>query len=565
MSGSSSRKRQPSLAGQTRPCYRFMTPRRVAQTGQQRARSEWEETIRQALIVLAVVFAVSLVVSAQTYSKGATATGEAYELQDPALPEDPPISGESASSRWSLFDSSDSTHPYSDEFRRMPNWNSEAFIQTRHEAPSEKNLKWRLANQESLLFTGVMHTFNLWTEAGTRDTLNGHWFQDYVQSVSELRGWSDGDKFVSPYLGHTIEGGVFGFIERQNDPKYRAVQWGDGHEYFISLLRSLAFSAIWHTQWKIGPVSEASIGNVMLHTSPGFITLTDTPTLGTIAMLAEDAADRYLIMGLENRTANPPLILLARSFLNPGRSFANVMAFRVPWHRDTRIGLFGQNHAIRNELIETYHQTGQKAFEFVRPLRTESATGPYPKEAPIELTAFPVFQNFVGGGSCIGGGGSGAGRINPNWQFVAELSGCLVMHMPSSNQSGDSLFYGGGVRWTPRASHHFSPYVQLMIGGNKVTHETDNLALRTRLLAEWNDGNGTLPHYPLRSMWSVEVGHNAPALKLGGGFDLVVTRPFAWRLVDLEYSHAWIGDVVNIHPQNALRISTGAVLRVGTW
>jgi hypothetical protein len=270
-------------------------------------------------------------------------------------------------------------------------------------------------------------------------------------------------------------------------------------------------------------------------------------------------------MGLENRTTNPPLILLARSFLNPGRSFANVMAFRVPWHRDTRIGLFGRNHHIRTELIQEYHQTGEKAFEYVRPPQTQSSDSVYQKEASIELTAFPVFQKFMGGGSCIGGGGSGAGRINPTWQFVAELSGCLVTHMPYSDQSGDSLFYGGGVRWTPKASHSFSPYIQLMIGGNKVTHETDNVPLRERLLSEWSDGNGTLPHYPPRSAWSLEVSHNGPALKLAGGFDLVVTRPFAWRILDLEYSHSWIGDVENIHPQSALRLSTGAVLRIGTW
>lgn len=63
---------------------------------------------------------------------------------------------------------------------------------------------------------------------------------------------------------------------------------------------------------------------MMLHASPGFITLVDTPTLGSVTMIFEDALDRYLIMGLENRTVNRPLIMLARCFLNPGRSFANL-------------------------------------------------------------------------------------------------------------------------------------------------------------------------------------------------------------------------------------------------
>lgn len=430
----------------------------------------------------------------------------------------------------------------------------------------ETAVRWRVANQESLLFTGAMHTFNLWTEPGTRDALNGHWLQDYLNSVGELRGWSDGDKFMAPYVGHTIEGSVFGFIERQNDPQYRAVQWGDGRDYFISLLRSMAFSAIWHTQWKIGPASEASIGNVMLHASPGFITLTDTPTLGTIDMLGEDAADRYLIMGLENRTANQPVILLARSFLNPGRAFANVMAFRAPWHRETRMGVLNGNHPIRRELVKKYHETGEKPFEYVRPQKPEwELERTYPKEAPIELTAFPLYESFLGGGSCVGGGGSGAGRINPRWQYVAEVSGCLVMHMAAANQSGDSLFYGGGVRWTPRAAHNLSPYVELMFGGKKVTHETDDVDLREKLIADWNDGGGTLPHYPKRSDWSIEVVNNGPAIRVGGGFDVVWTRPFAWRLVDVSYSHAWINNSDMIRAQNAIRISTGAVLRIGTW
>ncbi|HEX8818084.1 MAG TPA: hypothetical protein VF753_21525 [Terriglobales bacterium] len=435
------------------------------------------------------------------------------------------------------------------------------------EPPSDTHFKWRIATQESLLFTGIQHTYNLWTEAGTRDALNGHWFQDYVDSVGELRGWSDGDKFMAPYVGHTIEGSVFGFIERQNDPKYRTVQWGDGREYFISLLHSLAYAAVWHTQWKIGPISEASIGNVMLHASPGFITLTDTPTLGTVSMLGEDTCDRYLLMGLENRTANRALIILARSFLNPGRTFANMMAFKLPWTRETRIGVFGQNFQLRKQLLAEYKRTGEKPFQYVR--RENYAEGnfhrDYPKAAPIELTAFPLYEKFLGSKGCIGGGGSGASRIDPQWQVLAEVSGCLIMGWPASNQSGDSLYYGGGFRWTPQASHHISPYLQVMFGGRKVTREVDDLALRKKLFKEWNDGDGTLPHYPKRSDWSVEYATNGPELGFGGGLDVILARAFAWRVLDLQYSHSWMGDVGPVQPQNAVRVSMGAVLRIGTW
>lgn len=452
-----------------------------------------------------------------------------------------------------------------ERFWKISSESSSAIIVRPATKTPDTSVKWRAAIQESLLYTGIMHTFNIWTEPGTRDALYGPWFNNYLNSVSELRGWSDSDRFMAPYIGHTIEGSIFGFIERQNDPRYRKVQWGDGRAYYMSLLHSLAYSAVWHTQWKIGPASEASIGNVMLHASPGFITLADTPTLGTVEMIGEDAADRYLIMGLENRTTNRVLIALTRSFLNPGRSFANVMAFKLPWRREDRIGLGGEEYRVRKELVAEYKAGGEKPFEYVRLPQPEDDRE-YPKEADIELTAFPVYETFLGhGGNCVGGGGSGATRVNPSLQIVAEVSGCLIMHMPASNQSADSLFYGGGLRWTPLADHRISPYAQVMFGGKKVTHETDDIPLRTKLLDEWDDGNGSLPHYPKRSDWSVEVAKNGPALDIGGGFDVVFARPFAWRLLNVEYSHTWIGDVGIIQPQNALRVSTGAVLRIGTW
>jgi hypothetical protein len=81
----------------------------------------------------------------------------------------------------------------------------------------------------------------------------------------------------------------------------------------------------------------------------------------------------------------------------------------------------------------------------------------------------------------------------------------------------------------------------------------------------WDDGNGPLGHYPKRSDWSVEVSNNGPSIVAGGGFDVVITRPFAWRVVNLEYSHTWMSSVAMIHPQNGLRISTSAVIRIGTW
>ncbi len=272
---------------------------------------------------------------------------------------------------------------------------SHVVIQPIAPPPADTKIRWKTANKESLLSIGIMHTFNVWTEAGTRDALNGPWLKDYLDSLAALRGWSDSDRFMAPYVGHPIQGSIFGFILRENDPKYRNVQFGDGRDYYISLLRSMAYSAVWHAEWKIGPASEASIGNVMLHASPGFITLVDTPTLGTLTMFAEDAADRYLIIGLENRTANRALIMLARSFLNPGRSFANIMAFRVPWERDTRIGIMRENHVPREELVADYkHGSGEKPFEFMRRPPDPRDQIPIQRRRPSSWRLTPTMKDF---------------------------------------------------------------------------------------------------------------------------------------------------------------------------
>jgi hypothetical protein len=44
-----------------------------------------------------------------------------------------------------------------------------------------------------------------------------------------------------------------------------------------------------------------------------------------------------------------------------------MMAFRVPWNRDTRLGLFGDDFALRKELAADFKDgTGEKPYQFVR-------------------------------------------------------------------------------------------------------------------------------------------------------------------------------------------------------
>jgi hypothetical protein len=430
--------------------------------------------------------------------------------------------------------------------------------------------RWRPAVLHAAFFTIVMHAHRFATEAGTRDAVRGRFFPEYFDSVRELRGWDDGDGFTTSYVGHPMEGSVFAFIQVQNDPRYRTLRFNEGRDYWISRLRALAFSTVWSTLWTMGPVSEASLGNVQLHASPGFVDLVVTPTLGTGWAVGEDAIDRYLMARLEEHTANRLLLMVARGLGNPTRSFANVMGGRRPWQRDTRPGLFGADFVARSESIR--HGKDRPAGDGSL-LLAASSRGPllaapvapsatYPKAAPIELTAGAHYETFLGGGSCIGGGGSGAARISPSWQIVAEVSGCLIVNMPT-NQSGDSLLYVVGPRWTPRATHHLSPYSQLLVGGRKVTHEILDPELRAKLQNEWDAGR--LPHYPVRSDYSVESSVNGFALLAGGGMDINVRPALTVRVANLEYTRSFIRPVDRIDASQGIRFASGLVLRIGTW
>jgi hypothetical protein len=260
------------------------------------------------------------------------------------------------------------------------------------------------------------------------------------------------------------------------------VEWGDGRIYWISRLRAVAFAAIASTQWMLGPMSEASLGNVQLHSSPGFIDIVQTPGIGVMEAMGEDLIDRYFILRLENHTANPWLLLAARSLGNPARSFATLMSFRSGWYRENRIGLFGENHEIRKQLVEDYkkglsdapfspHTAEEKAL-----MNKSVDSSIHPEEAPVELQAYAIYESFLNGHNCVGGGGQGAARISNSWQIVSEVNGCMIVDTPQ-NESADSVTFATGPRWTPRAIHRFSPFAQVLFGGRRLTYEIQNSEL----------------------------------------------------------------------------------------
>jgi len=208
-----------------------------------------------------------------------------------------------------------------------------------------QGVRWGGVLSQSALFLAVEQGYRLGTQPGTREALKGPFFDDWFKAVKATKGWGDGDDFLANYIGHPMQGSVTGFIFAQNDPAGIRQEFGRSSKYWKSRLNAMAWSAFYSVQFELGPISEASIGNVGYHggSQSGAVDLVVTPLAGFGWQVGEEALDKYLIQKIETRTRNPVVLMLVRSFLNPTRSFANLMRGSVPWSRDTRPGIWGSN------------------------------------------------------------------------------------------------------------------------------------------------------------------------------------------------------------------------------
>ena len=199
-----------------------------------------------------------------------------------------------------------------------------------------EGFRWRPAIQQALLFLAVQHGY-AFTQPKTREALKGRFFHDYVKSVKSLHGWDDGGRFFTNYLAHPMQGSFVGFIQIQNDPKGMKQRFGTSGDYWRSRMKAMAWSAAWSTQFEIGPISQASIGNVGLKGKQTWEDIIITPTVGTAMLISEDALDRFVIERIERGTNNFYLRIFSRMLLNPTRTVANLIRFKHPWYRDRSI------------------------------------------------------------------------------------------------------------------------------------------------------------------------------------------------------------------------------------
>lgn len=425
-------------------------------------------------------------------------------------------------------------------------------------AENENPVDWEgLANQ-SWRFLAIMHAYRLGTEAGTRAGLKGAFFDNYASAIENLHGWADGDEFYVNYVGHPMQGGVSGFLWVNNDRQYRRAEFGRNRFYWKGRLRAAGFAWAYSEQFEIGPVSEASLGAIQkTFPAQGFVDHVITPSLGMAWMIGEDALDQYLVKRIEAHTYNRTIRRLARAGLNPARSLANLLEGSYPWHRETRPGVSRYDPKMEKWLV---------ASGLVQPVSSPpimeipDVSGP----APFELTLSFQPERFSGAGSntpCVGGGATAAFRISLSWQLVADVGGCKLLDL-GKNLSGDSLTYMMGPRWVSRSSGPLSSYVQILVGGNKMTEERmfpEKKKLLTKIAMQKN------LEVPTHDQYTEQTDTNGFAISIGGGLQYKLNRAFAIRLADISYQHFWVSPLWGREFSNGLKITSGLVLRMGTW
>jgi hypothetical protein len=177
----------------------------------------------------------------------------------------------------------------------------------------------------------AQQTYRLTLEDGTtRENLGGPFFKDWFASASTLCCWDDGDRMTTNYLFHPLMGSTTSFVFANNHRASQETPIGTSRRHWKAKGAQSLYPFIYSLNYELGPLSEASIGNVGL--KPGEMTYGDfvlTPGIGLLISIGEDAARLHIIHRVKRNHLywGNTLAML----LNPRRAVANVVGGRRPW------------------------------------------------------------------------------------------------------------------------------------------------------------------------------------------------------------------------------------------
>ena len=222
-------------------------------------------------------------------------------------------------------------------------------------AKEANGIHWKSLVREWWLWIAIEHTERIIKEPKTRNQLSGPFFRDWFDTVSvyHFDNWDDGGHYITSYAAHPAQGAIAEAIFWQNNDRVRfSDQNFHSSAYRHALLQAFAFATVDAVLWKVGPLSESSIGNVGLPTQwwdrdckqlhipcrdrTGVSDMVMNEVGGTVMTIGFQWLDKHLQKRIEEYVQNRALIDTTRIITNPTQSVANLVRFKKPWFRDTR-------------------------------------------------------------------------------------------------------------------------------------------------------------------------------------------------------------------------------------
>jgi len=401
------------------------------------------------------------------------------------------------------------------------------------------HVAWGPLLGEAFLFATMENAQRVFCEIDTGPELKGILLGDYFKSIANIHGWDDWDPMRVQYFGHSFEGAVSERLEIQNDPlgKYREIGTPG---YWKSVLRAFLFAAAYGTSFKVGPYSEAMIGNVGLpneyrkrplpkgadYGKMAWSEFLVNPIGGTLWVTTEDLLDRYVIGKEEQAESSLVLRRFSQTFLLPSRSFANILRFKKPWYGEDR------------PITPTYAAQVTGSADPPDP-----APSVWREVGRLELfTGYSFLHASAGskGYSLNGWEGSATRNLTPWFGLEADFNG-LYGSGPASIPS-----------YLPRYTFLFGPHVSF----RKITRVTPFVHWL------WGGARG-----PTRTYASTCVDGSSCTVTtssdtflagdVGGGVDIKVGPRFSVRAMEADYLYD------NFRPgQGHAQISTGMVFNL---
>ena len=195
---------------------------------------------------------------------------------------------------------------------------------------------WRPALAASFRLLLIEHGARM-LQSEPRQSLDGPFFRDYINSLRVPRKWDDGNAWAVNYVGHPVHGASAARTWIDYLPASRRAVNFSSKRYWADRGIATAWAAGYSLQFEFGPLSEASIGNVGLDPdTAGWVDHVVTPVGALAWTVAEDALDTYFIALVERHTDSSFFKVMVRTIFNPSRSLALVAEGRLPWARDGR-------------------------------------------------------------------------------------------------------------------------------------------------------------------------------------------------------------------------------------